>query len=490
MRSVLLEPTASVLGLSTFGAHNILEPLGLEYLASCVSAAGHHCDVIQQRCEERGAIVEEILSAKPDLLGISTQAYNIDDALWFAREIRNQRPDIVTVFGGYHASACPELVCDEAVDYVILGEGETTFLALLEALSERRVADEIPGLAVCRDGKCRINERPPRISSLDEIPFPRRQSRILEQCRMHGLMVPPPSRQRYVAMVTATRGCPYNCTFCCSELIWRGIHRRRSPDNVVAELVSLVEDYDVDSVFFCDLTFNANKKYTIELCDRIAREGLPLTFYAMCNVRGIDDDIAGAMKAAGCAKIGFGIESFTEAVRSLVKDGGGMSVEETNGILDVVSKAGILVKTYFIIGFPWETEESLAGLGDDLGALRSDEIKVTFYVPFPGTRGFEDHAHLITPGPWSRFTTLNEPIVHNGNVGKGRLIEIRKELFWRFYRGKVWRDRVVRRLAEFPEFADSFAEFQGFLLENGIVAGAVGPDIQGARAGTLSCGHG
>ena len=468
MRITLLEPTASVLGLSTYAAHNILEPLGIEYLASYLEALGHNCQVVQQRCEQRDKILSEIIQQHPDILGISTQAYNIDDALWFSKEAKEILPELVVVLGGYHASALPELVEKPEVDYVIIGEGEAAFAELITAVNGEKTISDVPGVAYF-DGIARKNPRMPRIDNLDSLPFPKRNKDILSQCRMHGLMYPPPSRQIDVGMITATRGCPYSCTFCCSQLIWNHKIKSRSPQNVADELEIMHSEYDVNGVFFCDLTFNANKKYAIALCEEIARRNVPIHFYAMCHLKGMDREIAEAMAAAQCAKVGFGVESFIEPTRLSMKDRGGVDLEDTNRVLDEVSAAGVLTKAYFIIGFPWETLEMLKQLQNDIDHIHADEIKAKFYVPLPGTRGYEMHRSLLTHNNWSEFTTLSTPVVRNDNVSAEDLKRIRHEIFAEFYNGHQWLNRVPERVAQFPKYLDSFVEFAAFLSQQDIL---------------------
>jgi anaerobic magnesium-protoporphyrin IX monomethyl ester cyclase len=469
MRVCLLEPTASVLGLSTYAAHNILEPLGLEYLASHLEQAGHTCEVLQQRCDPREKVLAAILDQRPQVLGIGTQAYNIDDALWFAAEVKRRKPDTVVVLGGYHASAMPNLATRQEVDFVIIGEGETALADLLRALENKEPMSNVLGLAYKTDGKLHTNPRPQRIGHLDALPFPKRKIEILRQCRMHGLMLPSPSQQSNVATVTATRGCPYSCAFCCSQLIWNHEIRQRSPANVADELELLATDFAVNGVFFCDLTFNANKKYAIALCTEIARRNIPIHFYAMCHLRGMDSEIAGAMAAAKCSKVGFGVESFIEPTRLHMKDQGGMDLASANSVLDQVSAAGILTKCYFIVGFPWETRDSVLQLQQDVCHLRADEIKATFYVPFPGTRGYEEHSNLLTTRDWSKFTTLSEPVVHNASITAEELKILRKELFAAFYNGANWQNRVRDRVLDCPKYSDSFKEFAQFLRSQGVL---------------------
>lgn len=469
VRVCLLEPTANVLGLCTYGAHNILEPLGLEYIATYLERCGYECTVIQQRCDPRGEVLARIVALRPKVLGISAQTYNVGDALWFARAAKDQLPEMIVVLGGYHAAAVPELVLESEVDYVIVGEGEIALEKLLAVLRDGEALCGVPSLAYAENGQLRVNPRCERIRDLDLLPFPKRNADILRQCRMHGLMLPPPSQQTYVSMVTATRGCPYSCTFCSSQVIWNHEIRRRSVGNVVDELEWLAENYAVNAVFFCDLTFNADKRYAITLCEEIARRDVPIRFYAMCNLRGMDREIAEAMAAAKCSKIGYGVESFTEAVRTNMKALGGMDLEHTNAVLDEVCATGVLAKCYFIIGFPWETRETLTQLREDIAALHADEIKVTFYVPFPGTRGYELHRSYLTTEDWSKFTTLSEPVVRNDDVSGEALKQFRQSIFDRFYNSPRWMERVRWRARQFPQYAEAFSEFQTFLRSQGVL---------------------
>jgi radical SAM superfamily enzyme YgiQ (UPF0313 family) len=183
----------------------------------------------------------------------------------------------------------------------------------------------------------------------------------------------------------------------------------------------------------------------------------------------MDSEVAAAMAAAKCSKIGFGVESFTDLVRANMKASGGMDVEHANAVLDQVCSAGMLAKCYFIIGFPWETEKTLACLREDILLLRTDEIKVTFYTPFPGTRGYELHKDLLITKDWSRFTTLTEPLVQNNHVTVDRFKEVRKAIFHDFYNSKNWWQRVKTRVSMFPKYRESFGSLVTFLEQQHIL---------------------
>jgi radical SAM superfamily enzyme YgiQ (UPF0313 family) len=129
----------------------------------------------------------------------------------------------------------------------------------------------------------------------------------------------------------------------------------------------------------------------------------------------------------------------------------------------------VLTKAYFIIGFPWETLDSLSQLKNDIAQIHADEIKVTFYAPFPGTPGYDQHRSLLTTTDWSEFTTLTKPIVRNEDVTVEQYQQIRVDIFNSFYNGKFWQERSSRRVKDFPQYADSFVDFREYLREKNIL---------------------
>ena len=290
MRNRLLEPTASVMGLYSYVDHNIQESLGIEHLASYLESLGYNCqcEVVQQRCEQRDEILNEIVEWTLDILGINTQVYNIDDALWFVREAKKINSALVIVLGGNHASVVPKLVEKSEYDYVIIGQCEFPFSELIEVLKGQKDMSVVLGIAYYNNGKIHLNPWAPRIDRLDMLPFPKQKKSILSQWLMHALMYAAPSKQTYIGMITATQGCPYSCNFCCSQLIWNPKIKNTSSQNVADELEIMHSEFDINWVFFCNLTFNASKKYTIALCEEISRRNVPIHFYAISHLKGMD----------------------------------------------------------------------------------------------------------------------------------------------------------------------------------------------------------
>ena len=158
---------------------------------------------------------------------------------------------IVTVLGGPHCTCLPESVAGyDSVDYVVVGEGEETIQELALKIQNREPVDSVKGLAYKVDGK--VHRTPPRpfIEDLDSLPFPAKDL-ILNREWMHT---------DHYCNIFATRGCPYQCTFCSSQSVWSRKVRYRSPENVVAEMKEMQRLYNSEFFSFADDSFTVNKK--------------------------------------------------------------------------------------------------------------------------------------------------------------------------------------------------------------------------------------
>src|SRR3989344_4677794 len=143
--------------LGTYTNHSALDPIGLEYVASFAEEAGYNVNILQQRDQTTEVFLDQILSTLPTVIGFSANfTCNVPDTLSLARRIKNYDSNIVTVFGGWHASAMPEeLASENCVDYVVIGEGEETFTDLLNCLDGKQDLMTIKGLAYKYNGKVR-----------------------------------------------------------------------------------------------------------------------------------------------------------------------------------------------------------------------------------------------------------------------------------------------------------------------------------------------
>jgi anaerobic magnesium-protoporphyrin IX monomethyl ester cyclase len=174
----------------TFLRHSSVEPLAIEYIGAIAKEEGYIVKIIQQQHKSDQEVLQEIIDFSPQVVGFSVMTYNYPASLSLAKKIKQHNPDILTVLGGYHPSFFPDMVKEDAIDFVIVGEGEETFRELLKTLNESEVDfGEIKGLAFY-DGSAQINESRERIKNLDSLPNPIRDMSILKECRISGLNYP------------------------------------------------------------------------------------------------------------------------------------------------------------------------------------------------------------------------------------------------------------------------------------------------------------
>lgn len=375
---------------------HLAPPLGLAYVAASLIEAGHCVTAIDfnisgLNLRRVDGFVEH---DKPAVIGISAMTETYPNALAIARRVKDVDPSIVVVMGGAHPSILPEdVVMEDPVDYVIVGDGEKAMVELVSFLGGGGGRlEEIAGLGYGRDGVAHINERAP-LPNPDDLPYPARDIFPLDMY---------PSA---INVLTATGSCPYKCPFCSAAAIWQGRRMMRSPESIVGELRMLMDDFGIDHVVFIDDIFTLNKRWVYRLLD--ALDGLDRRVGWGCSTRVdlVDAELLQAMAEHGCCGIQFGVESGNQAILDSVK-----GIEKTQ-VIDAVTAsvdAGIDTICSFMVPFPEDTRETLRETADFIGEVHraGSEILCSYTAPYPGTYFFENAEELglkILTDSWDEF---------------------------------------------------------------------------------------
>jgi anaerobic magnesium-protoporphyrin IX monomethyl ester cyclase len=293
--------------------------------------------------------LRSIALQQPDVLALSPITATFQWMLGIAEKAKQMNPDLKVIFGGVHASAVPALVLDKPqVDYVVVGEGDVAFPAILDAIQKNDLTTPIPNTRfVGRDGKVVVGLQKGFIQDLDSLPF---YDKVLwENDVIIGDM--------YLTM--ASRGCPYRCTFCFNNFFAKlpeeksGKYvRLRSPEHMMAELRFAKKRYNLRYVDFNDDVFTTNKKWIHDFLDLYKKE-IKVPFAALTHPRYIDEDIARWLKEAGGEWIQMGVQSMDEGFK---KDNL-MRYEKSDHIhsaLELMHKHGIHAKVDHMLGLPNE----------------------------------------------------------------------------------------------------------------------------------------
>ena len=382
-------------GIEKIGAS--LPPLGLLYVGAALEKAGYNVKIFDTQIYNWNIkeIVQHCDDFKPDAVGVYCNTSNYQRAVELAQEIKTGFAfNIPIIFGGPHVTIRPlEVLSNDAIDYVVIGEGEISSVELIDVLNNRYPGlklGDVKGIGFKEGGKPTINPFRALIENLDLIPFPARHLVPMEKYR------PSPNQYKRFPMTTmmVSRGCPFNCTFCNVEKLWTRRYRIRSVKNVVDEIKHLIKNYGIREINFWDDIWGLNKEWIKEFCDAIKKEKLNLTWSCECRVDTIDKEILKKMKEAGCWCIFFGIESLDQEILEAINKK--ITIEKITQAFVWMREAGIEIRANFILGLPKETPEKVRKMLEILCQLNPDYVKFNLLTPYPETALYKE----IKEGKW------------------------------------------------------------------------------------------
>lgn len=352
MRILLVNPHETDQG----GFSNV--PLGLLYLAAALRAQGHEVSVVDGYLDGWAGIVSRIDEFAPEMVGITSYTPGRHKALDIARYAKEMPWNPMVVLGGPHPSIMWRQILEhyQFVDACVVGEGEQALVEIAAAGS----AAGIPGVACRQDGKVSIGPRRKYVADLDEILFPAWDLVELDRYPGGGNVVmdvrggPVPLGQVRIPVVFS-RGCPGECSFCSTWWIWRG-HRSRSGHNMAGEL-EMLNMRGYKHFVFEDDAMTIDRDRTLDLCREIVERDLHLAFFCTSRVDAMDDELALALKEAGCYGMSFGLESGAPEI--LDRIGKRQSMDDVRRAVDACRKAGIAVCGLMIVGNVGETDQTI-----------------------------------------------------------------------------------------------------------------------------------
>ncbi len=345
------------------------ESIGLEILSAVLNRHGHETKLafdpmvfgdaylasrrLGRLFDYEARVVQQVVASEPALVAFSVTTDYYEWASRLARQIKT-RCNVPIVFGGMHPTSVPEqVIANDSVDVLCVGEGEGALLDLVDQIATRGthlVDDPIPNLWIKSGPDILKGDIRPLVEDLDALPFADKWLFYREV---------PVFRKHYTIMMS--RGCPFSCTFCCNSLLktlsrGKGAYLRwRSVGNVIEELAQAKRRWNYRTVAFYDDVFTFNKKWAREFLPLYRKEiGRP--FACVEHPRMIDEEIVGLLKEAGCVNIQLGIQSLNEKTRKEVL-GRSETNEEIRESLRLIKEHGIGVTVDHIAEIPRETEE-------------------------------------------------------------------------------------------------------------------------------------
>lgn len=429
-----------------------LPPTDLMYLAAVSEKQGLDAKIADY--SQGGDYEADLVKFKPDYLVVNIATPTLEHDLEAIKKAKEICPNIITIAKGAAFLTLAERIIKEhdELDFGILGEAENTLKEILQEKSKT----EILGLYYKENDAVKFTGCRPFIEDLDSLPFPARHL-------VDNNIYRRPDNNKVQATIKVSRGCPFHCFFCLATPVSGAKVRRRSPENIVAEIRECVEKYNIKNFLFWSDIFNIDKDWTMELCQAIIDSGLKITWSANTRADTADLEMAEMMYKSGCRLVSIGVESGSQYM--LEKMGKKITLNDVRRTVKVFKKAKIRIYNYFVIGLPWETEETVEETIKFAIELNSDFISFYTATPLPGSR-FYDYAleHNLFDKQTSFENAYFYPAVNTHHLSRERVFELHKSAIKRFYLRPLYILKMLLRIRSIEEVKNYFTAGMNVLL--------------------------
>ncbi len=390
---LLLRTSPEALAFRSLGPPPVAPPLGLLSIAGALRSCCNADVSVQVRSlsvDVRDLLeVEDLVQREsPDVVGLG--ALTIDETRLFAcaRAVKKASPDIVVVAGGPHPTLSPERCLEEqAIDWVVVGEGERTMTELVDALDHGSDPRQVPGLAWREASGAGFSDPRPFIEDLDDLPGPAWDLVDLElYSRLFNFHDLPPLSPPY-APITTMRGCPYRCVYC-HDIFGRRA-RMHTTARVVEDMKRLHDEHGVREFHIVDDIFNVDGKRLLAICDGIEEAGLDVRLAFPNGLRGdiLTEHQLQRLRDVGCYSITFALETASPRLQKLIRKN--LKVERVLESASTAASLGMITHCFVMLGFPTETREEMEHTIETVVRSDFDWPRLFTVCPFPGTEMFE-----------------------------------------------------------------------------------------------------
>ncbi|MBU2101820.1 MAG: radical SAM protein [Candidatus Omnitrophota bacterium] len=380
LKITLVDPGLGEKSFGSFGSSHwtSINHEGLCFLSACAKADGFgDCDLIDVRKLRSWKAFQEALTVRhPDVIGFTIRSYDYSFVMRAIEIVKAIDERIIVVVGGVHPTiATEDVVRQSMIDYIVTGEGEISFVALLNDIASRGRGKERLMRGIAPD--------------LDSLPYEDRElypyRTIINRPNYSGIFKAP------MVTLLASRGCLYNCNFCQPGgrlLFGKGV-RYRSVDNVIGELRMLRDRYDFRSFKFYDYSFVSNPGWVEEFCHKYREQGFTAAF--LCQARAdqicANEHAIRMLSEIGLTMVIIGLESGSQKMLNFLQKG--TTVEQNIASVAICKKYKVRTVANIMLGAPTETKEDVDKTVNMVRAIKPDIVSVSYYTPMPGSDLYE-----------------------------------------------------------------------------------------------------
>ncbi|TAK35121.1 MAG: B12-binding domain-containing radical SAM protein [Chloroflexota bacterium] len=361
---------------------------GIGSLSACLKERGHATSLIHVTRSplDSTSFLQTVQEHKPDLLAFSATTNTFPQVVRMATWLRSAGVRIPTICGGIHTTLCPdEAIVVDGLDFVCIGEGEKPLVDLCDRLEAGQDPYTVPGIWAKTSETIHRNPARTDYLDLDSLPFPDRD--IFDYPNLWH-------ERQGKAVVMASRGCPYRCTYCCNHALREAYGdgsryvRFRSLDKVIAEIRSIVDRHPfIHKIHFDDDILFLNKRWAQEFARRYREEiGLPYC----CNLRPdlASQEVVDLLASSGCEEVRIGLESGNDQIRNSLLD----RKLDRDQIVSAIRRCrslGIKVRTFNMVGLPTETASDVLDTVRMNASAGASHVQCTIFYPYEQTRLYD-----------------------------------------------------------------------------------------------------
>lgn len=430
-------------------------PLGLADIAGYVRSKGFNTQIID--CNIFAKSVEEfepyfydnfVTKYDIDVFGLTSMTCNIKKAYEIAKICKKYYPNSKIVFGGVHATFMyEEVISQEIVDIVVIGEGELTFY---DILSKKELKD-IDGIVFKSKNGIQKNKLRERILDLNSMPMP-----AYDLLPISNYIPAKGSYKQLPAMSMMTsRGCPGRCTFCNKTLGNRIVFK--SAETIFNEISYLKDEWGIKEVLFYDDTFTVFRENVMKLCELLIKNYINITWTCFARVDYIDNDMLKTMKEAGCHQIMYGIENIDDEVLKNINKK--INLSQVRNAIKWTKENNIDCRLAFMVGNPGDNEEIIKKNINFIKEVEPDLLIVNITTPFPGTELFNwaKDKNLILSYDWDDYN-FTKPIMKLENLSPDQIKQLHKMMYNSFYFRPSY---IIRKIIKIRTWNDIIILFDG-----------------------------
>jgi radical SAM superfamily enzyme YgiQ (UPF0313 family) len=354
-----------------------LPPMGLLYI---IGNSKYEIDLIDNRIKNYSFEELSKVLMQYDTVGFGGTIFEIKQARQLSKYLLTKGK--TTFYGGPNATVNWNLYLG-CFSVIFRGEAELVFDSVVDNI------DDLEHLGFTRIGGSYVNSQPFRIENLDNLNLPDRSKINLDDYRRQEPAYL--SDVQPVDVVVTSRGCPFDCYFCSSKVIWNQRYTYRAVDNVIKEIQFMIDEYGTKGIYFREDNFTTNTKHLLEFCEKI--KDFKLAWLCESRVDTLNEEIVKSMAQAGCKGIWFGLESTDNEVLKKIRKN--TTLAQMKNAIDFCKQYGITTGGGFMLGFPFDDRESIIR---NHSSSKKLNLNICFYNRVWAIPVSDMHSQIINEG--------------------------------------------------------------------------------------------